>query len=310
MRARVALLAMMAAATTAAAAAGGGADVLIYCGTTREAPWSGGDRGGALGGSETNAAELALVLRERGFSVVVSGRVVAGESEGVVYIPEDQLRIVDGSDVPLFSHVIISRVVQQYVLKHPLVARRGVYLWVQDLYPNMSPGPTDVESVEQRLRSIAHRLTRVLALSPFHAAEMQAAFPELHKEYPQLWDWIPNAIDAQRWAKAEKAFRSDGESKLRHRFIYTSTPERGLLRLLRLFPRIRQALPGATLLVATYNQDGLNPEMRHLMEMHADHVTFAGSLSKDDLYREILRAEVRQLHACDACFGKRDALQR
>ena len=117
-------------------------------------------------------------------------------------------------------------------------------------------------------------------------------FPRLHAQHPQKWGWVPNAIDAARWARAEQAFAAAGEAKVPHRFIYTSVAERGLLLLLRHFPAIRATLPGATLLVATYDPAGVSAEAHALMASYADHVTFAGALGKDALYREILRSSV------------------
>ena len=264
----------------------------MYCGSTGEA-WSGDEaRSGGLGGSETNAGELAAALAARGFSVVLSGNVADGVHDGVHYLSEAQLRLTDADGKPQFDHVIISRVVQQFTSQHALAARRGIYLWVQDLFPHMSPYETSADTVARLLTRIAPQLTRVLALSPSHAAEMREAFPALHAQHTRLWSWMPNAIDPVRWTSAEAAFEAAGESKIRRRFIYTSTPERGLLHLMRLFPRIRQAIPEATLVVATYSTSGVTPEMHHLMEQASGHITFLGRLSKDALYREILRSEV------------------
>ena len=274
--------------------------VLLYVGKTIDKPWTGTEaRSGALGGSETNAGELAAALHARGYSVVVSGQVQDGDHDGVQYVSEQQLKVTDWlTGAPQFDHIIISRVVQQFQMNHRFSARRGIFLWVQDIIPSVyssSPRSTRSEyllEVEQLLSGIASSLTRVLALSPSHKADMARFFPTLHASHPQLWSWMPNAIDAGRWERAETAFAAAGEAKIPHRFIYTSVPNRGLSRLLRLFPRVRAALPGATLVVSTYEPEAITEEMHRLLRESSEYVTFAGALSKADLYREMLRAEV------------------
>lgn len=279
--------------------------LLLYVGSTTRVPWSGDQsRSGSLGGSETNAGELAAVFRARGWAVVLSGHVEDGLHDGVEYVRETNLRVTDWWGNPLFDHIIISRVVEQYVARHKLAARRSISVWSQDYVPRMeSTGPqfakrktrgaylADVE--EMLLAAMRNGLTRVLALSPWHLYAMRKEFfPSLHAQYPHRWGWMPNAIDAERWVRAEAAFAAAGESKINGRFIYTSVAERGLVRLLRAFPDIRAAVPGATLLVATYDPSGVPDEAWTLMREQSGHVTFAGALSKDALYREVLRAEV------------------
>lgn len=80
--------------------------------------------------------------------------------------------------------------------------------------------------------------------------------------------------------------------KVKNRFIYSSCPERGLERLLELWPQISENLENAELYVCTYNNfprtDNYNYEkdmkIQKMMEKH-DNVKYMGKLIKPDLYK-------------------------
>lgn len=107
--------------------------VLVYVGMSSIQRWDGREaRSGRLGGSESNAGQLAAALVRHGVRAVVAGHVQPGLIDGVEYVAEDQLETVDASTgQPLFDHIVISRMVLQFVAKHVLRAKVGTHLWVQ-----------------------------------------------------------------------------------------------------------------------------------------------------------------------------------
>lgn len=80
--------------------------------------------------------------------------------------------------------------------------------------------------------------------------------------------------------------------KIRYRFIYTSHPDRGLAQLLQIFPSLRQVFPNATLFVATYAPEAVGDDLATQMSQMVGYVQYAGSLSKQELYQQILLSEV------------------
>jgi FkbM family methyltransferase len=80
-------------------------------------------------------------------------------------------------------------------------------------------------------------------------------------------------------------------SKVKNRFLYSSCPERGLERLLELWPEISEKLENAELYICTYNNfprtDSHNYEkdmkIKKMMDRH-DNVKYMGKLVKKDLY--------------------------
>jgi hypothetical protein len=79
--------------------------------------------------------------------------------------------------------------------------------------------------------------------------------------------------------------------KVKNRFIYSSRPERGLKRLLELWPQISEKLENAELYICSYvnfprtDSDNYDNDMKvkKMMEQY-DNVKYIGNLLKKDLY--------------------------
>lgn len=90
---------------------------------------------------------------------------------------------------------------------------------------------------------------------------------------------------------------SSGVDKTPRRFIYASTPFRGLKHLLRLFPAIRSRYPDATLTVCssmqTYGDTDGDSRYQELFEAleQIEGIRLTGSLNQTELYRELAEAE-------------------
>jgi glycosyltransferase involved in cell wall biosynthesis len=116
--------------------------------------------------------------------------------------------------------------------------------------------------------------SQVMELQPFVAVEMQVAhfepafadmlvladaifvLSDWHREFamheqpdldPDKIRVLKNCVDLERYPWSEDDAE---ERRLANSFFYSSSPDRGLVHILRLWPELRQRLPGATLTVA------------------------------------------------------------
>jgi glycosyltransferase involved in cell wall biosynthesis len=74
------------------------------------------------------------------------------------------------------------------------------------------------------------------ALSPAHAKHLKESVPEIT---PHKVTWIPNSINPE--------FFEGNETRVPHSMVWCSSPDRGLHRLLEIFPLIRKRVPDASL---------------------------------------------------------------
>lgn len=187
--------------------------------------WNGSSiRTTGVGGSETHTIEMARRIRERGvFDVWVFCNTPNGATEvcdGVVYTSLDNFYKFVGTT---YVHSCIVSRFSEYIP----VAFRGyadrVFLFLHDLSPSGCVIPLDP------------KLRRIFCLSEWHAGFFTSSFPTLTDKTTSLY----YGIDDSR-------FFSDHNGD-RWRFIYSSMPDRGLVVLLRMWPRIREMIPGARL---------------------------------------------------------------
>jgi glycosyltransferase involved in cell wall biosynthesis len=101
------------------------------------------------------------------------------------------------------------------------------YLWLQDISSRF---------IDQYTPTFCASLHGVFVLSNFHA---QHGLPAHAASITTI---TPNGLDAGY-------FVGNGTTNLNHRFMYASSPNRGLYEVLQAWPRIRQHVPNATLTV-------------------------------------------------------------
>lgn len=173
------------------------------------------DRRG-LTGSELSCIEYALAMKERGHEVtLVVGQPNAGPREwrGLQVVPLDSPRRVDGCDV--------------------------VYSWNEpDLLREVTPGP--LRMMNQQLNDFGYckpgwteHVDVVTSPSAHHLEFLKKQAPDV-----KAWAVMPNGCDPTQY--------KDGK-RVRGRVIWASSPDRGLHRLLEMWPRIKRAVPHAHL---------------------------------------------------------------
>lgn len=196
--------------------------IVFWCGRSVEewAPPKVDESG--IGGSETAVIQIARKFAQDGWRADVyngAGR-YEGVYDGVGYW--DPERYVDQQ-----QHVFVA-------WRQPVIPASpesvASLLWCHDL----NYGPQSIEAVRSWCRADG----RVLGVSDWHAQMLHRYYdlPEDHVGY------VPNGIDLER-------FRSD-VTRVPMRCVYASSTDRGLVRLLGLWPRVRATESAAELHIA------------------------------------------------------------
>ena len=245
--------------------------------------WNGStlDRQG-IGGSETAAAKLGEAFVRRGYRVVVFGHCEEGTCAGVDYVHLDRFSsFAESFHIDVF---IVSRYAQ--LLGEPVRATKR-YFWAHDMNAIPARGATgDV------LRQRAGELDGIFCLSPSH----RDAFARTHRLDASKIVVTRNGLTPERFAGSEE--------RRSFRFIYSSSPDRGLDTLLELFPRIRERLPEAELhifygfenwdraLGMRVDRDAEAWRDRIRAAMQQPGVFFRGRVGQRELAREMMRSDI------------------
>jgi len=199
--------------------------VVIWTGLGLE-PWSPAsiDEGG-IGGSETAVVHMARELRKLGHQVTVISdcQHLAGNYDSVEYL---DFRTIDARPKMTPDIFVSSRQPQIFRARHKLEGKAHI-LWVHDIHC----GKPDV-GMESDLLSA----DRIFCLSKWHREFFIKVYNHLA---PSNVAVTRNGIDLARYAKEPV--------KEGNKLVFSSSPNRGLDRLLLLFPRIRSQVPDAEL---------------------------------------------------------------
>jgi tetratricopeptide (TPR) repeat protein len=237
--------------------------------------WTGSDilkKG--MGGSETYIVEIARWVQATGkYDVYVFCNCEQTENfEGVTYLPLRQYATF------LVTNYIHTSIVSRYSEYIPLTLEGfvdNVYLVLHDLGPTGTVIP------------FHPKLKKILCLTKWHEEYFLQTFPAFRGRTDAFY----YGIDSSRFKPT---------LKVRHSFIYSSFPNRGLLPLLQMWPAIKNALPDATLHVYSdiegkwVNQVAKQQmdEIRRLLANGLNGVTVHGWVSKPELADAWSKADV------------------
>ncbi len=193
-------------------------DIAIYCGQGWE-PWHPADiESKGLGGSETAAVRLAECLSDLGFVVTVYGELREDTCwKQVIFRHHSKFDPLDRRGA-----VICSRLPE--LADRPIAAATRI-LWVHDVDcgPRLTPA---------RAEAFDH----VLALSGWHERHLAGRYPFLAEKIVRTRNGIHRPF-----------FKPVPWKDRVPRVLYTSSPDRGLDVLLRLWPRVVKQVPDAEL---------------------------------------------------------------
>jgi glycosyltransferase involved in cell wall biosynthesis/tetratricopeptide (TPR) repeat protein len=201
--------------------------IIFWCGKALE-PWAPPVLNTTgIGGSETAVIEIAKRFAADGWTVDVFNEAERYEGiyEGVGYW--DCNRLTKDAACEIF---VSWR--QPAAWRLPIQANTKV-LWCHDL--NYGPEATDDVAVE--------KWHHILGVSDWHAEKLAAYYGlfglDIRRHRSSQFDFVPNGIDLARFDPTIR--------KIPFRCVYASSPDRGLARLLDLWPQVTAAEPMAEL---------------------------------------------------------------
>ncbi len=195
--------------------------IVFWCGRSLE-PWAPPSvNTTGIGGSETAVIQIAQRFAQDGWRVDVYNDPdrMEGEYEGVGYWDCRRAGLDERTEV--FVSWRNPRVLGALPIQSVVSL-----LWCHDLHS----GPTAAEHLA--------RFGRVLGVSDWHAHYLASCY-DLS---PERVDYVPNGVELSRFA--------GDVSKVPWRCVYASSPDRGLDRLLAIWPAIVEAEPQAELHIA------------------------------------------------------------
>jgi len=229
-------------------------------------PWTGKDiLSKGMGGSETWIIETARYLQQAGkFNVVVFCKTNKSEFfEGVGYNPIELFHNFVANNV--IEYCIISRFTQ-YIPVAIKGHAENIYLIFHDL---LSP---------EMIIPQHPKIKGVFGLTDWHANLIKNTFPQFKE-----------IVYTSNYGIDQTKFHSS--VKVRNSFIYSSFPNRGLLILLKMWPRIIEEFSDATLnIYCNLEQEWVNRvapdtmrEIKALLKVNKRGITVHGWVSKSEL---------------------------
>lgn len=228
----------------------------------------------ALGGSETAVANLAKCF-PTDFEIYIGGYVGEEKIDNLTFLNLDNLRDLV-QKIP-FHTIIVSRYIGFYEM-FPETSFYQSYIWAHDTRL-MSYGCN--ENTDTILTIWNSKINSCICQTEWH----KKLYIEI---YPQLKDKI---ITINNGIILDKFINS--QMKVSNRFVYSSCSERGLERLLELWPQIINLLPNAELCIASYNKfphNDLEIKLNITINKY-DNIKHLGCLNKNDLYQLMSTAE-------------------
>ena len=247
--------------------------ITFYCGPSLE-DWNGDTpKTKGIGGSETAVVEVAARLAKEGWNPIVYNSTgnAEGEYDGVTYAYWERFRAQSPSDVFVAWR-------NPHMIDEQPVAKEK-WLWMHDLH-----------SGDRLTPERGAQYDKVLGVSQWHRDHMKALYPFLDN-----LDYVENGVDLSRFD--QKVTREPW------RFIYASSPDRGLGALLKFWPMIHQMESAAELHIfygwesflaqATQGSPGLLRQYEWIQELgkHPG-VVWRGRVSQGELAKEMLAASV------------------
>jgi len=234
----------------------------------------------ALGGSERAVNFLASSL-PKDYTIFVSGNVKEETVGNVKYIHLFKLNAL--FKTTKFHTIIVSRYISFYEM-FPTVRAHKSYIWAHDT--TLVKYGCNIEP-QQILEKWDKKITGAICLTQWHADCIIEQFPTLKNKMNIINNGIvPSLFIPEQGISFYK--------KINNLFVYTSCPERGLMRLLELWPKILELLPDAHLKISSYNEFPSNNEdkkMQNIINNYPNSIHHCGKLNPTELYKLMGEAE-------------------
>lgn len=229
----------------------------------------------ALGGSESAVINLARALPSN-YKIYIAGNVAEEKvNDYITFCNIDSLRIL-AKKIP-FHTVIVSRYIGFYEI-FPELSFYQSFIWAHDVILFPYGCSLDTTSIIKKWNK---KINKCICQTEWHKNHFLGLYPELNDKIIT----INNGICVDKFI-----FKIN---KISNKFLYTSCSERGLDRLLELWPEIVEKLPDAELFICSYNKFPSNNYETNLNEIINKNksITHLGCLNKDDLYKLMSTSE-------------------
>ena len=195
-------------------------------------PWTGSNiNTTGVGGSETYIIEMARYIKQNNYFGTV-----------IVFCntPDEKEEVFEG---------VIYRHLNEY---YKFINTTYVHTCIISRYSEYIP--VTIKGFSENIYFVIHDLTPSGIIIPFNI-KLKKIFclTEWHVEYfTQIFPQLKNITVPFYYGIDEANFRLDDDDvsyKIKHKFIYSSFPNRGLLELLQMWPKIHKKIPLATLYI-------------------------------------------------------------
>lgn len=234
----------------------------------------------ALGGSERAVAFLSYYLPKK-YNIFVAGDVKEEKFENITYVNMQNLNNLINNNC--FHTVIISRYIS-FLEIFPNYRASQTFLWTHDTTYHNYGCALDCPTI---LTKHDAKITGVICLTDWHRNHIASIFPSLTNKIRLINNGIsPNLFPNNR-------INDHPIKKIKNQFIYSSCSERGLKRLLHLWPGILEIAPDATLRISSYNRFPRDEEEKRMWEIIKQHdsIKHLGKLNPSQLYALMASSE-------------------
>lgn len=229
----------------------------------------------SLGGSEKAVAYLTSYF-PKDYNIYVAGGVDPEVVNNVVYVNNDKLQELLTNTS--FHTIICSRYVGFLEKYAELIKFYQFYIWAHDTCLIK----TDTNfTINQVLEKWDSHIDGCVCLTNWHADQFNNLYPTLKNKI----HIINNGIVTELFETGVK---------FKNRFIYSSRSERGLERLVELWPEILDKLPDATLVIFGYNKfpsSDLDHKIANEMLKYTESIRHLGQLNTSQMYEQMRMAE-------------------
>jgi glycosyltransferase involved in cell wall biosynthesis len=221
----------------------------------------------ALGGSETAVACLSNNFSKE-YQIYIAGEVEEETFDNITYIHFNNLANLIKTNA--FHTIIISRYLNFYEA-YKYFSAYQTFVWCHDVCLRLDG--TDL-SLDPFLTKWSSKITSFVCQTEWHKNNCISLYPAL-KDKIKI---INNGIRDELFISQNK--------KISNTFVYTSCSERGLFKLIQLWPCILNNFPDATLTISSYNDFPISQEDNIILEyiLNTPSITHAGKLNRVELY--------------------------
>ena len=227
-----------------------------------------------LGGSETAVANLSKLFPSN-YNIYVAGAVSEETIDNITYVNFDSLSKLIKTQS--FHTIIVSRYIGFYEMFSDISFYQS-FIWGHDTSLLSYGCNLDSNSILNKWNT---KINGCICQTEWHKHIFLEKYPELNNKITVINNGIP--LDKFIYKPI----------KISNRFVYTSCSERGLDRIVELWPEIINILPDAELFISSYNKFPNNDFEQQLQTIIAkyNNIKHLGSLNKDNLYELMASAE-------------------